>query len=102
MSHDTHHHSEHEGGEPKSKISFNSSFWVVVILVGLFIAGINFVNVESKGSEGESTEAHNTEMVKEAAANDAAKEKAEQPEKSAVDSAAKTLPAADTTHKAQN
>jgi len=102
MSHDTHHHSEHEGGAPKSKISFNSSFWVVVILVGLFIAGVNFVNVESKGPEGESAEAHNTEMVKEAATNDAAQEKAEQPEKAAADSAAKAIPAADTAHKAQH
>jgi hypothetical protein len=100
MSQDTHHHSGHEehGTEPKSKTSFSASFWTVIILVGLFIAAINFVNVMGNTSEDEGKkDTHNTEMVKESAANDAAATTAEQPEKTAVDSTAKTLPAADTT-----
>lgn len=105
MSHDTHHHSAHEehGTEPKSKISFNSSFWVVIILVALFIAAINFVNVMGNSEETEGKkDTHSTEMVKESAANDAAVEKAEQPEKMAADSAAQAIPAADTAHKGQH
>jgi hypothetical protein len=49
MSHDTHNaHSK----ENKTIISFKNSFWLVIILVGLFIAAINFVQVES-AHEGE-------------------------------------------------
>ncbi len=49
MSHDTHHaHSK----ENKTIISFRNSFWLVVILVGLFIAALNFVQAES-APEGE-------------------------------------------------
>lgn len=61
MSHDTHHG---HGTENKAKISFGNSFWLVIILVGLFIAAINFVQVESageghEGGHGEAThEAH--------------------------------------------
>jgi hypothetical protein len=41
---DTHHaHST----ENKTIISFKNSFWLVVILVGLFIAALNFVQAES-------------------------------------------------------
>lgn len=48
MSHDTHHaHST----ENKAIISFKNSFWLVIILVGLFVAALNFIQVESKGSE---------------------------------------------------
>lgn len=48
MSHDTHHsHST----ENKAIISFKNSFWLVIILVGLFVAALNFVQVESAGSE---------------------------------------------------
>lgn len=55
MSHDTHHgHST----ENKSIISFKNSFWLVAILVGLFIAALNFVQVESKPE----AEAHGHEM----------------------------------------
>ncbi len=48
MSHDTHHG---QTAENKAKISFGNSFWLVIILVGLFIAALNFVQAES-GSEG--------------------------------------------------
>jgi hypothetical protein len=33
--------------EKKSVVSFRSAFWFVVIIVGLFIAALNFVNVMS-------------------------------------------------------
>lgn len=50
MSHDTHNaHSK----ENKTIISFKNSFWLVIILVGLFIAALNFIQVESAhGGEG--------------------------------------------------
>ena len=48
MSHDTHHA---HGTENKAIISFKNSFWLVIILVGLFVAALNFVQVESAGSE---------------------------------------------------
>jgi len=41
-SHDATHH--HPAEEPRSKTSFTASFWLVVILVGLFIASLNFIN----------------------------------------------------------
>lgn len=45
----THHQ---EAGEPRSKTSMSASFWFVIILVGLFIAALNFINVMGNGSEG--------------------------------------------------
>jgi hypothetical protein len=58
MSHDTQHG---HATENKAIISFGNSFWLVVILVGLFIAAINFVQVESaaEGHEG----GHHTEAA---------------------------------------
>lgn len=50
MSHET--HNEAQGGEKTSKTSMRSSFWLVVILVFLFVAALNFIEVMSK-SEGE-------------------------------------------------
>lgn len=49
MSHDT--HSAHSK-ENKTIISFKNSFWLVIILVGLFIAALNFIQIES-AHEGE-------------------------------------------------
>jgi hypothetical protein len=46
MTHETHHPAEN-----KSKISSTSAFWYSVILVGLFIAAVNFVNVMGNGEE---------------------------------------------------
>lgn len=43
--------------ENKSIISFKNSFWLVVILVGLFIASLNFVQAES-APEGEGHGGH--------------------------------------------
>lgn len=48
MSHDTHHKGPKE---KQSIISFKNSFWLVVIIVGLFIAALNFVQAESGGEE---------------------------------------------------
>ncbi len=59
MSHDTNH------GQPKenkSIISFKNSFWLVIIIVGLFIAALNFIKAESTGEEGEGKE--KTEQAK--------------------------------------
>jgi hypothetical protein len=54
MSHDTGHgHST----ENKTIISFKNSFWLVIILVGLFVAALNFINAES-GHEEHATEEH--------------------------------------------
>ncbi len=57
MSHDAQHG---HATENKAVISFGNSFWLVIILVGLFIAAINFVQVESageghEGGHGEAT-----------------------------------------------
>ena len=60
MSHDTGHgHST----ENKSIISFKNSFWLVVIIVGLFVAALNFIQAESGAEEGKKGEAtEKTEM----------------------------------------
>ena len=61
MSHDTHNaHSK----ENKAVISFGNAFWLVVIIVGLFIAALNFIQVESASSG----EGHGHEATHEAAA----------------------------------
>lgn len=60
--HDTHNADTDHSGELKSKTAFRSSFWFVIILVGLFIAALNFVRV--MGNDHESAgghEAHGTE-----------------------------------------
>ena len=57
MSHET-----HGTGENKTIISFKNSFWLVVILGGLFVAALNFIQAESGGEEHVHGEAHGTEM----------------------------------------
>ena len=60
MSHDTGHgHSK----ENVTIISFKNSFWLVVIIVGLFVAALNFIQAESKGEEGEGHGGHHTEAA---------------------------------------
>lgn len=49
MAHDTH---QHHSTENKPKTALNSSFWFVLILAGLFIAAVNFINVMSHDDEG--------------------------------------------------
>jgi hypothetical protein len=63
MSQDT--HNEHHK-ENKTIISFKSAFWLVVIVVGLFVAALNFVKAESgpgeeKGEGKEKSEMTSTE-----------------------------------------
>lgn len=53
MSHET-----HGTGENKTIISFKNSFWLVVIIVGLFIAALNFIQAQDEGHG----EGHGTEM----------------------------------------
>lgn len=57
MAHETHH-----GTENKSKTALSSSFWFVLILAGLFIAAVNFINVMSHddGGHGAGHETHET------------------------------------------
>ena len=54
--HDNAHHEAHEK-VPRSKTAFTASFWLVIILAGLFIAALNFINVmghdEEEGHGGE-------------------------------------------------
>ncbi len=57
MGHDT-----HGTNENKTIISFKNSFWLVIIIVGLFIAALNFIqDVSSDEGHGHS-EGHGTEM----------------------------------------
>lgn len=54
MSHEAHHEEHHEGPQidtTKSKPAFSASFWFMLILAGLFIAALNFVNVMSEPEE---------------------------------------------------
>ena len=83
MSHD-HGHSK----ENKTIISFKNSFWLVVIIVGLFIAALNFIKAES-GDETEGKSEAKTEMKAEPAGENA-ETKAEAPK------SAETAPATDT------
>lgn len=56
--HDAAHHPHNEANT--SKTSFTASFWLVIILVGLFIAALNFIEVMSHddgGHGGHATEA---------------------------------------------
>lgn len=49
------HEASHTAGhheEPRSKSSMSASFWFVIILVGLFIAALNFINVMGNETEG--------------------------------------------------
>lgn len=77
MSNETHGNT----GENKTIISFKNSFWLVVILVGLFIAALNFVQAESAGEgEGHGEGKEKTEMKSEKEhAAESAEKKAEEP-----------------------
>lgn len=58
MSHDTHHHSEPKA---KSQAAGKPSLWFSFILIGLFIAAVNFVNVMGHDEEGHGAAEHATE-----------------------------------------
>jgi len=49
MSHETSH--GHQSERAVSKVSFVSSFWLVVIIAGLFVAALNFIQSFSSGHE---------------------------------------------------
>jgi hypothetical protein len=69
--HGTHHHHDSHSDEVKSKTAFKSSFWFVIILVGLFIAALNFINV--MGSEEGHHGAAGGNETKEATSNETLK-----------------------------
>jgi len=56
MSHETHHHTT----DNTPKTSYNSAFWFVLILAGLFIAAVNFVNVMGHDEGGGHGAIHET------------------------------------------
>jgi len=61
MSHDTHNSGSSE--QTKSKVSFSSSFWLAIIIVGLFVAALNFIQAESKGEGDKAGAEKKTEQV---------------------------------------
>ena len=80
MGHDTNHGNSKEN---KTIISFKNSFWLVIIIVGLFIAALNFIKAESDGGEeGEGKE--NTEMKAPAAGENSEKKAEEAPKMEAA------------------
>ena len=79
MSHDTNHGNSTEN---KTIISFKNSFWLVIIIVGLFIAAVNFVKVESAG--GEEGEGKETTEMKATPAGENSEKKAEEAPKPAA------------------
>ncbi|WP_123985224.1 hypothetical protein [Taibaiella soli] len=102
MAHETHHESSH-GTEIKSKTAMSASFWFVLILAGLFIAAVNFVNVESNTKEeGEGVK---TEEVHGATSETPAAEHATEEHAAPAEGAATTEAAhqtADTAHAASH
>ncbi len=93
MAHET--HNETNPAREKTKVSFQSSFWLIIILVGLFIAALNFIPAMSE-KEGNGEKKETTEEVKGAtpAAETEKKEATEAPKK-----AEETKPAAEAEHK---
>jgi hypothetical protein len=96
MSHDAQHgHST----ENKAVISFGNSFWLVIILVGLFIASVNFIQVESageghEGGHGETThETHHTGGHGAPTGHEATHEATEHPAEAAEPAAKEVAPA---------
>ncbi len=78
MSHESHNNSQ----ENPFSVPFRSAFWLVIILVGLFIAGLNFIAAE-KGGEGEKKET--TEMK--AGGNEGEKAESAEPKKAEAEKA---------------
>jgi hypothetical protein len=68
MSHEAHQDTHHVSDNSKSKIAFKSSFWFVIILVGLFIAALNFIGAMSSGEEGGKAEKTETAVPEAGAA----------------------------------
>ncbi len=91
MAHETNHG---DSKENKTIISFKNSFWLVVIIAGLFVAALNFIQAESGAEEGKGEAKETTEMKattehsEEKTENKAAAPKAETP---ATDTAPKSV-----------
>lgn len=68
MSHDTHHGHTTEG---KPKTAFSAAFWLIVIIAGLFVAALNFIQAESvpeaEGVESEKRTEHGKLLMQEGA-----------------------------------
>ena len=62
--HGAHHHEGETASEIKSKTAFISSFWFVIILVGLFIAALNFINVMGSDQGHKNHEATASQTLK--------------------------------------
>lgn len=105
MAHETHHETSHST-EIKSKTAMSASFWFVLILAGLFIAAVNFVNVESntkEEGEGVKTEAiHGETGETPAAAAPATEEHAAAPAEGAATTDSAAHQTADTAHAASH
>lgn len=56
MSHEA--HSDASTGKTHTKVSFSSSFWLVIVLVFLFIGTLNFIQAVSSSSEEHATTEH--------------------------------------------
>ena len=83
MSHDTHqHHGHTQEGKPKT--AFSASFWLVIIIAGLFIAALNFIQAESshEGNESEERAEHGKLLMQEGAGHTGKKARIEQKEMS--------------------
>jgi len=90
MAHDTNH------GQPKENktiISFKNSFWLVVIIVGLFVAALNFIKAESGEEEGKGEGAKTEMEAKEHHGSGKAEGKAEEHQKSEESKPAEAAPA---------
>lgn len=88
MSHNTHDHS----AENKTIMPFKSSFWLVIIIVGLFIAALNFIKVEGSDegeAKGEQTEKAENKAIAAPEEKSSEQAKSIQPVESAADSATK-------------
>ncbi len=68
MAHEAHHDTHHQPEDKTPTTSFRSSVWLVIILAGLFVAAVNFINVmghddaEGHGG-GHGTETHRVEPM---------------------------------------
>ena len=97
MSHDTH---QGHSAENQTIISFKNSFWLIIIIVGLFIAALNFVQAES-ADEGEGHAKTEHAGKAEGAGENGTEKKEEMKHENAAGEAKPAAAAtADTTHKA--
>lgn len=102
MSHDT--HSGHSK-ENKTIISFKNSFWLIIILVGVFVAALNFMQAEGGGEEGKEGHGEATHEMHSGAAHEGKEHEGKEDAAAEADKSKKseTPPTvADTAHKAEH